>query len=165
MELSSLVFNYIIKDKKFEFMNYKFDVLSEVNSKEELIESAKSSLTSLENLLDRHYLGENFSKTKNGEISSSTIEVGYDYSSTILSPIFKITLRYVILSNSSGKLENLFIDMRHIHDSDGILTIFDSVITLPNLKISNNAQIQIERINFLRKEEFELKQYLSLPSE
>ncbi len=165
MKLSSLMFNYIIKDKKFEFMNYKFDVLLEVNSKEELIESAKSSLISLENLLDRHYLGENFSKTKNGEISPSTIEFGYDYFSNILSPIFKITLKYVILSNLNGKPENLFIDMKHTHDSDSILTIFDSVITLPNIKISNNAQIQIERINFLRKEEFELNKYLSLPSE
>ena len=169
MNLSNLNFQYKIKDKKFPFISYEFNILPDVESKEELIELAKSSLQDLERILDNKYTRKGFKKEEDGEVTSSKIELGYNYSNSSLISIFRkglnlTQLRYVILINSKGEPRDLTLSLTNSDSNSArLLDVYDSVIMLPKLEISEDAQLQVDRINSLRSERFDVKEYLSLP--
>ena len=173
MQLSYLDFEYTVKDKKlkdkkFSSIFYNFDAVSDAESKEEFIDLAKSSIQRLEQLLDNQYNNKRFTKEKNGRVTSSKIKFKCEYlNSSIINYIRegglnKTELSYIISMDPKGEPINLTLSLNNSEpNSARILRVYDSIITLPDLKISEEAQIQVNRINSLRSEKFEINKYLN----
>ena len=158
MELSRIDFKYGVKSKEFSYMLYTFNMLPDVNQREEVINLARSSLQNLESILDKNYAGNEFKKEENGDITSSRIEFGYDYGNLT-------KLRYVISMNPPGEPRDLSLSLMNMDpDSKRLLEVYNSLLAIPNLEISNQAKVQVSRINSLISERFDVKEYLSLPS-
>ncbi|MCX6750021.1 MAG: hypothetical protein NTZ83_01035 [Candidatus Pacearchaeota archaeon] len=157
MKLSNIGFNYVIKNKKFSHIFYKFNILSDAKQREKVIDLAKSSLQDLETILDKNYTGNEFKKEENGKVNSSEIEFGYDYGNLT-------QLRYVISMNSKGEPRDLTLSLMNIDpNSERLLGVYNLVLAIPNLEISDEAKIQVNRINSLISERFDVKEYLGLP--
>ena len=170
MELLDITFGYEIKKNRFSTIRYDFNVISNAENKEDVIRLAKSSLNALEQIINMHYEGGEFKKEKDGEVTSSGIKFWHEYSENIED--FRIYQRltklgYKISLNSQGNPMNLSLNLRDSSgydlDSSRLLELFDSVVAMDNLRISNEAYVQIDRINFLRSQEFDVGEYLSLP--
>lgn len=167
MNLSNVMFSYEIKDKQFSKINYSFDVLSDTKSSEEVIRSAKTSLQQLETMLDDVYKGSGL-KEEDGMIDSTSVDFGYLYSieNGLLSnkKRYSTRLEYTISMNMQGMPSGLTLRLANKdEDQQRLWKIYDSVLALPDIKISNQAQIQLERINFLRAGNFNINTYLALP--
>ena len=168
MRLLYLDFEYTIKDKKFSSIFYNFDAASDAESKEEFIDLAKSSIHRLEQLLDNQYTGKRFIKEESGRVTSSKIKFKCEYlNSSIINYIRegglnKTELSYVISMDPKGEPISLTLNLNNSEpNSARILKVYDSIIKLPNLEISDEAQIQVDRINSLRSEKFEINKYLN----
>lgn len=167
MELSNLFFNYNIKDKKFSYINYEFKLIADPESKKKLIEMAKSSLQKLEKIVENNYNSKQFEKLVDGEVTPSKIEFGYVYTNSplniLMMGLISAGLNYELLIDSEGKPSNLNLNLNNRdHNSERLFRVYDSVREMPNLKISDKAQIQIDKINYLRFGKFGTKEVLSL---
>ncbi len=167
MELSNLFFNYNIKDKKFSYINYEFKLIADPESKKKLIEMAKSSLQKLEKIVKSNYNSKQFKKLVDGEVTPSKIEFGYVYTNSIWNMLIRginsAGLNYKLLIDSEGKPSNLNLNLNNRdHNSERLFRLYDSVREMPNLKISDEAQIQIDKIDYLRSGKFDTKEVLNL---
>ncbi len=166
MELKNIDFSYEIAVKKFDSIGYRFSVLSDAKSGDEVTGLSLSTLGDLEKILDISYSAERMSKVKAGVVQSSRINFGFDYGHDPISFLekhirFSAILRYVITLNSSGKPTDLELSLYTKDESSSrLLDIFDSIIGLPGLKVSKEAQVQVDRINSLKRNDFELNRYL-----
>ena len=78
---------------------------------------------------------------------------------------FLANLRYKILMDSIGSPVNLTLSLMNSDSNPKrLLNVCDSIIRLPNLEISAEAQVQVKQINSLRSEKFDVSRYLSLPN-
>lgn len=168
MELTDVGFDYNIRGKRFSYINYEFKIGSG-GSNDEIASLARSALQDLEQILDSHYTGKMFKKEEGGKITSTRIEYGYDYSNSSILSFFRVgtvltILRYVIELYSNGNSGNLSLSL---HNSDNrtetISAVFDAIISQPDLDISPEAMLQIDRIKSVREADFKLSMYLGLP--
>lgn len=149
MELTDLTFEYSMGAGRFCHF-YRFNILSNVDSIDESIKIAKSSLENLERSIYKYFIGEKPLKTK--EITNDEIKFGHDYRCS--NPRL-VNLSYKISIDHNNK-KDITLHLTTIgHDQSRILDIFDSIMGLPNLKILGKAKIQADLINFLRKNDFE----------
>ena len=160
MKLNNLDFRYNLESKDFSNLYYVFNILSKPKEKEQFILLAKNSLKILENILDKD-LSKKILKKEIGDITSDKISFGYGYYLKN-NPLFNSSLKYFFSLNSQGNPNNLslILDTSYKEDSKNIF-IFDSIIKLENLDFSESVKVQIQRINLLRSQGFEINKYLS----
>ncbi len=169
MELSDLGFDYKSRggNAVFGFVSMNFDqIIFNCDSKEEIINKANSSINELENVLNNFYSGKRVKKEKISNIRSNNIEFGNSFEKGSC----KSDLYYKIPLDSEGKprdlklsLFNSFSSFANKKKNYKILEIFDSIINYvdqENIGVSEKAKRQIDNINFLRNNNFDLNKYL-----
>lgn len=175
MDLTRVSFNYQIKDKTFSRLNYDFSVQNKDIPSTELVKLAKTEFTELEQILDQYYTGKGFTKQQNGDISSSIISCGFDYSNRHMGNLFwsknfrsSTTLRLDIHTYSGTYPTEFSISIAN-YDADmkRLFRVHDTIISLPDMNISAAAKHEIDTINFLRTQNFDMNdinKYLALPN-
>jgi hypothetical protein len=174
MDLTRVSFNYELKKKKFTWVNYEFSIGQQDLSTNELANLAKKKFGELEHILDEHYTGKGFTKEEDGSINPSNISCGYDYSnygsfgSWMKNESKSLNHLRLEICTYSGKYPIAFKVTIGNYDADPkrLFTVYDTLISLPELHIHEEAQQQINNINFLRAQKFDmndLNKYLALP--
>jgi hypothetical protein len=176
MDLIRVGFNYEIKRKKFTRINYEFSIRQNDLPTNELANSAKKHFGELERILDEHYTGRGFTKEEDGSINPNIISCGYEYSnygsmgSWIKNNPKSMNHIKLEISTYSGEYPIAFKVAVDNHDADSkrLFTVYGTVLSLPGLIINTEAQHQIDNINFLREQRFDmddLNKYLALPQD
>lgn len=155
MKLEQVLFEYDIKKKLFSSVYYTFPLALDSQSKEEVIDSIRNAVVELEGILDSEILVKGVSKEEEGRMTSVSLEFGYRYfyTSSWHDPIetLRVKLKYRI-SLQESKVEDANLDVTHHDDDEGrILRVYDKILAIPRLEISEKAQDPIRKINALRK--------------
>jgi hypothetical protein len=164
MILESLSYKFLIGAKQFTQFHYRFNIFSNEEQKERIIEVARTELNSLDHILEKIY--GNKGKTEGGEVTPREIEYGFDYASTSLIGALRnervfTQLRYVMDLDREGKPMGLKLVVTNFDTNQKrLLAVYDTIIRLPKLEFSTEAQVQIEKVNSLRTEEFLTERFL-----
>jgi|TARA_Y100000031_G_scaffold155845_1_gene207977 hypothetical protein len=167
MELSNIDYRYKIKTKKFDYINYNFKLPSNVNNGHEATKLAKEAMVDLEKILDNYYSGRNFKKEQDGIVTSRRVTFGHRYSSVnnVLTTFQKYTssnLDLDVAIDESGESKDISLHlMNHDGTNERLIKIYDSITDLPELTISDTAKKEIEKINSLIFDNFQINKYFN----
>lgn len=160
MILERVDFDYSLGAASFDRFSYSFAGAPPRADRDMLLSFAKDSIGSLEGVLDLVY--PHFSKTMDGEVSSSSIAQGYNYRSTDFANFDSSRLRYELRLDAEGRAWDasvrLWVSDR---DEDRLLGLHDSVVMMSG-EISREARVQLDRIEHLRSQPFVVERYLEL---
>lgn len=165
MDLVQLHFTYEIPEKRFDYMSYEFQAVKSNSDVKETVEVAKSALQELELIIISNY-NNKIKKEEIGSIDSYKIKYGYKY--TEKSKIFSLSsftnstqLTYSIGLSSEGMPTKLEINLMN-HNKKNMLKLYDNILDIPDLMVTENVRKQIEHIEYLRHNKFDATKYLLL---
>jgi len=164
MELIRLNFDYDGIKRKFSSIHYTFNTPLDKTSMDETSPINISLIHTLEEILDEKYR-KGFKKKKSEKITSTTIEKRYDYR---MHPPIKYLffewksawVEFSLMMNEKDKPYLMRINLGNTDKQSRMLGIYQTITQLPDLKISDNAQIQINKINSLMQGAYNTKAYL-----
>ena len=165
MELDSVLFDYDVGERRFFTLTYYFAVGYTGNSAEECSKVAQNEFKILEEMVDEKYPADQFEKKESGEASNIEIKSGLRYSPTDPKRVIKNTylnLNHFIGLGPEGPT-NWRIRLSVNYDNpDRMLELYDSVMKIPNLTFSESAESEMKKIDFLRKQPFNLEEYIAI---
>lgn len=162
MDLQHVDFTYRLSDETFERFSYTFDGAPPDTDREGLLAFAKSSLETLDAILERTY--PQFDKRPAGELSATSISQGFRYRPKRVSVDTHASVSYVVGLDSAGDPRRAELWL-HAHDQDEkrLLDLHDAVVATRRT-LSREADVQLKRIEGLRSEPFVVERYLELGS-
>lgn len=170
MELYKLEFQYSIETDSFNSFSYSFTSVSKDDSNEDIIMTATSSLQSLDKIILNTYKEQDLIKRKTGNITSRYTTFGHNYSVKNRESFTEINTSLVelkyFLNTDKGTITDIILKLNSLTSKySKHLELYDSIISIEDLEISRSAQIEIDRVGFLRDKGFREENILSLPDD
>lgn len=160
--MSDFNFEYNLKQTKFDDFRYHFTLIKNMGLNENLGHSIEDALKKLEEKLIIPFYSGKFEKTYDADIDKYAIRLRWFYDSQKVfnkEGSFRVGAQ---INLAQYRLTLLDLSLLHSDTSENVLRFFDKVIGLDDLTISDEAKINIDRVNYLRKSDFTLNNYLAI---
>lgn len=170
MQLQRIEFNFDMPSEKFTRLTYLFKINLENLDKQKLADEVQSTFNSPDSLITEHFAGTNLKKEKEADSSESFVQFGYAYEGIrnmrtsfwkVIEQKFHANLKCRIYA-PLGKVNGVNFDFFYRDEQDFLLKLYDSILAIPSIYLSKDAEYSSKRIAILRSSKDFLKNPLKL---